>query len=413
MSRRVILLIASTALFGCPPGDDALRDGPVADGDGEIGPCEGRPFRYVAGTPGPDTAWGVATTASGDVLLASHEGPALATDIVVRRLSPDGAVRWVGRWDSGRGDEAFVVTQAADGTVWVGGLTRSSNVLDANTTAVLLRFDSATGATIGQPWTWDSGGWDELDGIAVDDGVVYVSGWGRGARGDQELRVYALDADTLAVRWAKSLDAVGLDAGNGHLVLWDQVVVVGGSWQSKGVFATAQGTVAAFRRSDGEVTWSSVVGDGSDYREILGLASDGHRIFAVGWRKVTTTDWQLMAWGFDAEGGPLWTAEWGGSGNERSRAAVFDPADQTLIVAGTTNKEGSDDDFVLLRIRASSGAIVEERIWGGPAADSANDVTIFGNRAYVSGPTRSWGAGNIDSLMIGLCHRPWLLPDGH
>lgn len=363
----------------------------------------------MSGTTGPDTAWGVATAANGDVLLAGHEGPALATDLVVRRLSPAGRVIWEGRWDSGRGDEAFVVTEGPDGLVWVGGMHRAANVLDADTTAALVRFDGSTGKPVGQAWTWDSGGWDELDGIAVSNGVVYVSGWGQRSSGNQELRVYALDASTLGVLWQNALDTAGLDAANGHLVLWRDVVVVGGSWNSGGVLSTAQGIVAAFRREDGALAWSRVVGDKTDYREVLGLASDGSRLFAAGWRKVTLSDWQLHLWALDTAGRVLWESDWGGPGQERSRALAYDGSDNSLIVAGTTNGSGNDN-IALLRVDADTGAVLQEQVWGGPGADSANDVTVFGNRLYASGPTRSWGKGSTDLLGIGVCHRPWVLP---
>lgn len=359
------------------------------------------------GTSGPDTAWAVATAKNGDVLFAAHEGQPLATGIVLRRLSPDGNILWEGRWDSSLSDEAFVVTEAPDGVIWVGGMRRTG--LDLNTTAVLLRFDGATGAVIGNAWTWDSGGWDEIDGVAVDGGTVFVSGWGRGQSGSQELRVYALDTASLSVLWQNSLDSSGLDAGNGHLVLWNDVVIVGGSWNSGGILAHAQGVVAAFNRSDGSVKWRTYVGDGSDYREILGLSSDGSRVFATGWRKVTLTDWQLMLWAFDSSGSILWESEWGGSSNERARALSYDSADNTLLVAGTTNRD-STDDIVLLRVDAATGAVREEQVWGGKDSDSANQIAVSGNRLYVSGVTHSWGNGNSDALVIGVCHRPWKLP---
>ena len=407
-----ILLYFALALIIVSCGGGGGNSGGNGDGgDGsEPDSCQGLPWRLVMGTSGPDKAWAVATAKNGDVLLAAHEGQSLATDIVLRRLSPDGKILWEKRWDSGLSDEAFVVTEAPDGVIWVGGMRRTGNVLDLNTTAVLLRFDGATGAVIGNPWTWDSGGWDEIDGVAVDGGTVFVSGWGRGQGGNQELRVYALDAANLSVLWQNSLDSNGLDAGNGHLVLWKDVVIVGGSWNTNGILMTrAQGVVAAFNRSDGSVKWDKYVGDGSDYREILGLASDGSRVFAAGWRRVTLTDWQLMLWAFDSSGSLLWESEWGGTSNERARALGYDASDNTLLVAGTTN-QNSNDDIVLLRVDAATGAVREEKIWGGSGSDSAQQIAVTGNRLYVSGSTSSWGNGNTDALAIGVCHRPWKLP---
>ena len=396
-----------------PPADSRTPDSRAPDsgdsGGHDLGACDGLPWRLVEGTTGPDTAWAVAVTADGDVLLAAHEGQSLATDIVVRRLDRAGQPRWEGRWDSGRSDEAFAVAEGPDGTVWVGGLTRSGSVLDTDTAAVLLRFDGQTGTPLGQAFSWDSPGWDELDGLAAAEDGVYLSGWAQGAGGDGELRAYALDPDSLTPRWAASLDEPGLDAGNGALVLWDDLVIVGGSYRSTGVLGHAQGVVAAFGRADGARAWTSTVGDGSDYREILGLGSDGERVFAAGWRRVTFTDWQLALWAFDRTGAPLWETEWGGAGNERSRALAWDPRDDSLLVAGTTNGTG-DDDVALLRVCAADGSLAEERTWGGPGGDGASGVALLGDRGFVAGPTRSWGAGDIDALGIGFCTRPWSLP---
>lgn len=396
----VFVLIAASC------GGGGGNDG---DNGGAPDPCQGLPWRLVKGTSGPDVAWAVAIAKNGDVLLAAHEGQSLATDIVLRRLSPDGKILWEKYWDSGLSDEAFVVTEAPDGVIWVGGMKRTDNVLDLNTTALLLRFDGATGAVIGNPWTWDSGGWDEIDGVAVDSGTVFVSGWAQGQNGNQEMRVYALDTANLSILWQKSIDSAGLDAGNGHLVLWNDAVIVGGSYNSSGVLAQAQGIVVAFDRSNGSEKWRQYVGDGSDYREILGLTSDGLRVFAAGWRKVTLTDWQLMIWAFDSSGSKLWESEWGDSSNERARALGYDAADNTLLVAGTSNRY-MNDDIVLLRVDSTTGAVREEKIWGGGSGDSAQQIAVAGNRLYVSGSTRSWGSGNSDAIAIGLCHRPWNLP---
>jgi hypothetical protein len=408
----VFALITSSCGGGGGGTTDSGGGGEENGGDaGAPDSCQGLPWRLVLGTSGPDTSWAVATAKNGDVLFAATEGQSLATDIVLRRLSPDGKVLWEGRWDSGLSDEAFVVTEASDGVIWIGGMRRTGNVFDLNTTAVLLRFDGATGAVIGNAWTWDSGGWDEIDGVAVDGGKVFVSGWGQGQSGSRELRVYALDTANLSILWQNSLDSDsgGLDAGNGHLVLWNDVVIVGGSWNSGGILAQAQGVVAAFNRSDGSVKWVTYVGDQSDYREILGLASDGSRVFAVGWRKVTLTDWQLMLWAFDSSGSILWESEWGGSSSERARSLAYDPTDNTLLVAGTTNRN-SNDDIVLLRVDAATGAVREEQVWGGLSDDSSKQIAVSGNRLYVSGSTRSWGNGNSDAIAIGVCHRPWKLP---
>lgn len=94
-----------------PPEDSRAPDSRAPDSGDTAGPdlgaCDGLPWRHIEGTAGPDTAWTVAVAADGDVLLAAHEGPSLATDIVVRRLDRAGRQRWEGRWDSGRSDEAF------------------------------------------------------------------------------------------------------------------------------------------------------------------------------------------------------------------------------------------------------------------------------------------------------------------
>ncbi len=391
--------------LACDTGTDSGVDSGALTGE-----CAGLPWASLSGTSGPDTSWAVAVADDGDVLQAAHEGASLATDIVVRRFSGAGVLRWESRWDSGRADEAFVVIEG-NGLVWVGGMTRSTESgLDGDTTAVLLRFDATTGDAVGEPFTWDSvDGWDELDGIGVGGNEVYLSGWSRGPTGDQDLRVLSLDATTLAVRWDELLGTEELDAGNGHLVMTADAVIVAGSWNSLGALSTSQGILVAFDRADGAVVWSELIGDGTDHREALGLGTDGERLFVVGWRSLAWYDWQLMVWAFGEDGGALWENEWGGAGIARSRSVAADLTDGSILVAGTSNDAGTDD-HVVLRLDALDGTLLEEEVWGGTRNEGPNDVAVNGDRLYLAGPTTSWGEGETDALLTAACTRPWTWP---
>ena len=399
--RRLALALVGCACLptqDCDGGDSA-----------EPASCEGLPWMDVTGDVATDSAWAIAVDDAGDVYAASFEGEAWTPDVVVRRRRPDGEVVWEATWGSTYTAQAFVVV-VHDGIVYVGGLVYPE--LDfIDTDALLLRFDVETGAAIGGAWTWTSDGWDELDGIGVDEGEIYLSGGPRGPEGDTDMRVIRLSADLETV-WDVTAGAAGaLDAGNGHLVLGDEHVYVAGSWNNTGyLFDQAQGVLAAFDRADGALAWTSLVGDGTDYREVFGLTSDGANFYGVGWRKESNTDTQLMAWSWDAGGGLRWTAEWGGEGIEKARAIEYDPLSDSVLIAGSTTS-GESEDIALLRLSASDGALLEEQVWGGAGNEVAKNMALFGERLYVVGPTTSWGAGDTDALTLGVCHSPWVLPD--
>ncbi|MCB9779835.1 MAG: hypothetical protein H6742_14815 [Alphaproteobacteria bacterium] len=377
------------------------------DGGGDSGAttvtgCDHDPWLITTGNADVDEAWGVGLASDGDVIFASHEAAPVLTDVFVRRYGPDGTERWARQWGEAFSEQAFIVQEQA-GTVYVAGAQfHSWDLLDTH--AWLQRFEGATGAPVGDPYTWKSPGWDEIDGLQVDDGGVLLSGWTE--NDDPDVRVAALGAD-LTERWHSDLDLGGVDGANGHLAVIGDVLYAAGHAQL-GVGTDA--FLAAFDTSDGHALWTKRVDDGGVHTEALGLTTDGRRLFGVGEGRVDG-DGQLWVWAWDADGDALWSTAWGGAGPDLARAIRVDPIDGSLVVVANAESGGAGGvDLVFLRLDADDGTVLEEQWWGGTGDDIAHDFVLDGDRIYVAGETTSWGAGSSDAFALAGCQRPWRLP---
>ena len=163
-----------------------------------------------------------------------------------------------------------------------------------------------------------------------------------------------------------------------------------GGWDTETVGITVGGWVH---------TWG-----GSDYDDGFAVATDGNgNVYAVGTTSsfgAGLTDVILLK--YDGTGNLLWQKTWGGTdGDDGNSLAVDDGGN--IYVTGYTESFGAVElkgDVILLKYD-SSGNLLWQKRWRGSDRDCGIGVAVDGSgNVYVAGSTRSFGAGELDVLVL-------------
>ena len=150
-----------------------------------------------------------------------------------------------------------------------------------------------------------------------------------------------------------------------------------------------------------ETTWGGV---GSDVADGVASAADGSS-YVVGITDSFTTDPfgtpspKIFVVKFAPDGSLTWQKIWNGTtirGLGRPDVAVS--ADGSVYVTGVTAENGGD--AVLLKFDAN-GALLWERIWGGPASDQGFAVATAPDGAiYIAGTATSFGPSSAGLFVV-------------
>lgn len=366
------------------------------------------PWFVTRGGPATDESWGVDLAPNGDVLVAAHQSAPLQwPDAHVYRFASDGTEIWHTSFGSNL-PELLYIAQLADGILYVGG-SQYQGVSPTSADALLAALDPETGELL---WTfvWDQGwGYEEIDGMVVEQDAIYLSGWTVSAETSYDTFAMKLGHDR-QIQWVETWGSPRWDGANGHLVADERALYVACHWDAVTYAVGGDLALVAFDKEDGSLLWEAIEGaPGLGFEAGLGLAGDEDRLYMVGTRPEPGLGAQLLVWAYDRDGHSLWQTSWGGEGGEVARAIAVDSADGSIVVAGNSSL-GGDTDMVFVRLASDGDVLDATRRWGGPAEDVAHDLVLDGSTAFVVGETGSFGAGNLDAFLLRMQHRPWILP---
>jgi len=293
------------------------------------------------------------------------------------------------------GDSGDSVTQTTDGGYIVAGYTASYGA--GNSDILLSKFDSQGNLS----WAKAIGGTGDDSGESViqttDGGYIVVGetySYGAG-NGD----VFLLKFDSIGnLSWAKTIGRDKEDRGYSVAKTTDGGYIVAGLTYNWGAGLTDV-LVMKFD-STGNLSWLRAIG-GTNYEFGLSVAqaTDGGYI-GTGWTMSYGAGGDdILVFKLHSNGDFSWAKTIGGSGNDYSYSVA--QATEGYIVAGDTNSYGAGNiDFLLLKLAPTSEFSWAKTI-GGSGNDRISKVGWTTDGGYiVSGWTDSWGAGALDTLLL-------------
>ena len=393
--NRLLIILVALLLLPLLNSVTTVVETASCESQGSLGTLQ--PFWNITrGGPRADEGWGVAVDAVHDVYFAGFNRIASATaDVFLCKLSPSSVELWNASWGGSFDDEAFVVT-AADEYVYVGGRTFTNFSL-ASANMFILKFSASNGSLV---WSrvWDGGfGYDEVDGLRVYGGSLYVTGWTTGAATQNDIAVLRYDLNGTLL-WARSWGTPGWDEANGHIGIDENYVYVVGRYNASNMVVGGDAVLAAFNRTDGSYAWHTTWG-GNNLDDAFGMSMDSNYIYSVGITSSFGND-LIFLLKYSKAGTLMWNATWGGSGSELTRSVGVNADSTSIYVAGSTTSYGNGDfDVVQLRFN-QNGTLTLSKTWGGQLLDRSHGIAVDDPFIYIAGDTRSYAVGDEDAFLL-------------
>lgn len=337
-------------------------------------------WKKVLGGNGNDYGYSIIKTNDGGYLLSgrtssNNSGDVASTkggiDMWVVKLDAAGAISWQKTY-GGNGDEYSVASAATpDGGYVLTGFTTSSNNGDVgqnhgNTDFWVVKIN-ASGVLQ----------WQKTLGGNGDDRPFAVTVTTEGRIGVAGYTTSNNNGNVNANHGNEDMWVLLLDNGNGNF-LWKKTFGGNGSERGKALAPAPDGGLFV-----GGTTTSNDNGD-------------------VGISKGNTDFWVLQ---LDRSLSIVWKNNLGGSNNEDLNALAVGP-NNTIVAAGSTKSNNSGDvgslkggeDFWIVQLNASNGALIWQKVLGGSAIDVAKSVLVRSDGTIVvAGYAYSNNSGDVET----------------
>jgi hypothetical protein len=366
------------------------------------------------GTRYPDDADGLTIDPAGNLYVIGQTSGELpgqkATgmiDAFLRRYDPSGKEVWTRQFGSYERDLPKGVALDDGGNIYVVGQTFGT--LPGQTSAggwdAFIRKYNPAGDEV---WTrqFGGGGGESAASVRVDHaGNAYVVGGTRAALpgqtniGDYDAFITKWDNAGNPV-WVRQFGTVAEDYALTVVLAANGDPVVAGETGGLLAGAASAGGLDAFvRRYDpaGKVVWTRQFGSGDDDYAVGAAVGPSGDVFVVGTTRGTLpgqtskgdTDAYIVA--FKAQGGELWSRQFGTPGADDAEAIAFDATGHPFVagrVGGPlsgANASGGSDAY--LAATGPGGDILWARQFGGPADDYALALAIGRGGFFLAGGT--------------------------
>jgi hypothetical protein len=358
-----------------------------------------------------DDAWAVAVDSQGYVYWSTTEllPDSAYSDIFIYKIDSTGQELWKSGRLGGQFNEVAFIAVVKEPYVYVGGRIGAGAGGNADLLVVACR---QSGDTLIREWlySWDFAGYyEEVDGILVRNGALYVSGWASPTLLDQDIVIQKLDLSGRRL-WSRVWAGTGIEGANGHMAADGQALYIGSHYGP--LNRQGEALLIAFDQDSAGYRWSETWGrpDSDDAFFGLEMSSDSF-IYAVGPSPMGLgiyMDINLVKW--SRNGTKLWERRWGGPRHESGRAIAID-GDSVIYLAGSTSSYGAGQGDILVLKYNADGTLLDYQVWGGAGDDQVHDLVLAGDYLYLTGSTGSFGADSIDALLVRVDKRTLAFPD--
>ncbi|MFQ5604137.1 MAG: T9SS type A sorting domain-containing protein [bacterium] len=358
-------------------------------------------------------AWGIAVDGQGNLYWATNQtrpGVFQGLDVVFYKLDPTGNEIWSApAIYAGQFAQQAYNAKVANGIAYFCGRNCRNISLNLELCDMLLvAVDITNGDTL---WTvtWDQGfGYDEADGLIIENDGIYLTGWTDSGSNDLDVGLLKFDLDGHLL-WAQPWGTGRVEHQDGHIAFDDSVIYIAGLYDGdtnpvaalKGF--NGQALLAKFSKSDGRYLDHVAFGrddSWTNFENALGLASDGTFLYVVGITTVSENNNDLFLTKYDKNLNQLWYQTWGDQEAESARAiAVGD--DGMIYLGGNTTSFGSGGLEAVLLKYSPTGELMAYKTWGGTANDNLLDIATYRHFLYATGKTQSFNPnGKFDAFLI-------------
>lgn len=350
------------------------------------------------GMPAQDErAWGVDTDTLGNIFWAveqKDQWPNWYYNIFLYKIDPDGRQLFQGpSWGGAFNDIAFV-TKVSGPSVFLAGRI-DSTINPSLGDALVVSFRTNDGA-----YNWhyaydQESGYEEIDGISIQNDGIYLTGWTQNKQSQIDFLVQKISHAGKLI-WSNSWDYNDLgkeDGANGQMAIDTRYIYAAGHVNRTNL-ASFDGDMglACFNRTDGSLKWKTTWG-GLLYDDGLGLTmGTDSMLYVVGYTGSYGKGSQSYLNKYSRAGQLQWSRIWGGAWAEDSRA-VAAGRDSLVYVVGATSSYGHGDYDIFVLKYSASGILMDSLIWGGIRKETAHDAVLHGDFLYITGETWSYGQG--------------------
>ncbi len=330
-------------------------------------------------------------------------------DYVIIKYDNNGVQQWVNTYNgSANGfDEAYALAVDVNGNCYVTG---GSDAGTQGSNFVTIKYDASGNIVWTQSYNGSGNSIDAATQITLDAlGNVYVSGHSFGSGTDLDFatikysnagtQLWVSRYNNSAINSFEIPEALTIDA-NGN-------VYVGGS--SYGGLATDNDYLLVKYNNNGTLLWAQYFdGDANEEDKIYDIVTDGNENVYVTGRSlgVNATGENIITLKYDINGSLIWRNDYNGPANgyDEGRAIAIGNSG-ALYVTGYSAGNGTNNDYLTLKIDTLNGNIIWKARFDGPSSNSDQAFAMQLDNIesiYVTGTSKGAGT-NQDFSTIKWC----------
>jgi PKD repeat protein len=384
------ILAGETASFGAGQKDAWIFK---IDGSGAI------VWQKTFGTVAEDIGEVAQTTDGGFILglWTSSSGGSGGAPFTLVKLTEAGAISWQKSYGTAQ-DTFASVYPITGGYLLTASTFGFEGVMSTNTVVKLNSDGTIAWQKVYSSTAYHSGFIEQLA-----DGTLLASGTRIDASTGSSDAFLAKLSATGQILWQKTYGGPGADYGSYAAPTADGGFMIVGMTQSWGVNAGSDQNFDAWvlkLDGSGNLQWSNAYGGDKDEFATVQAAGAGYVLTGVTDSFGAGNDDLFLAT-LSGTGGFLTGKTYGGP-NDDMGAIAPDSSGGGYLLQGTTDSFGAgNDDFLLAKLDAS-GNVTWQHTYGGANDEVGGATRLADGSLFVSGDTKSWGAGDWDAWAIKL-----------